>query len=636
MRWGLLDYPSPGCPADGSGRLIVEQGHPKERFAHMRRFLRVTTCVAALLACGCTIDLNATPSSLQADAGEDQVVEQLQTALISGSASRGSPPYLYRWNLNSGPSVDIVDETEAETEVGPMVIEGVYVFRLVVSDADGLYDEDFLTIEVVPGEGVPGVLSVLISGATSLQSGESAFLTANVTGETGDPTYAWEIIEGEGDFGDPTSSGTTVTPTLGFEGTLIVGVTVTDEDADMVATDEHEIAVDIGTFSLTFDLPDVGVAGVQSRVAGVVLGAQGEVDYDWTLLSAPPGSGLANFNCAAIWAVSSIPGTVEFRLTVNDRQSGEELGSIDGSLDFEESIDETFTVTVVSSPPLPAPGEPVSLIASVEGGVTDVSYVWTLVDGSGEYDDPDSPTPTFTPSDLGTAQVRVSVLGTGAGGIQVVTTDAYITTIDAPNPEVIMNIDNYGDVRIQLDSLLAPISTANFLSYVDQGFYDGLVFHRIQTIENIFLASIVQGGGFDQDLERVDLHEPIMSESANGVSNARGTIATVLPNGGADTATSWFNINVEDNSALLDEAETGAAGPAVFGTVTEGMELIDAINLVEVAELCGDFRTGFAFAPVEAVIINSVRRVDETDDPPADETEEPPADETEEPPADEA
>lgn len=587
----------------------------------MRCFLRATTCGTALLICGCMIDLNATPNSLRADAGEDQVVEQGQTALIIGTASRGARPYQYRWNLNSGPSVDILDETEAETEVGPMFVQGLYVFRLVVADADGLYDEDFLTIEVVPGEGVAGELSVLISGSTNLQSGESAFLTANVSGETGDPTYAWEIIEGEGDLGDPTGSGTTVTPAPGFEGTLIVGITVAD-DAEAEATAQHEIVVSLGEFSLTLDIPDVGVTGEQNRIAGIVLGAPGELDYVWTLLTAPPGGALANFNCPEVWAATTSPGTVSFRLTVIDRETGDELGSADGSLEFEDPLDEGFVVTVLSAPPLPAPGEPVSLVASIDGGATDISYTWTLVDGSGEYDDPNSPTPTFTPDDLGTTQVRVSVFGTGAAGVQLVSTDAYITTISAADPEVVMDIEGFGEVRIQLDSTLAPISTANFLSYADQGFYDGLVFHRVQTIENIFVASIVQGGGFDQDLQQVDAHEPIVSESANGVSNVRGTVATVLPNGGAGTATSWFNINVDDNSALLDEAETGSAGPAVFGTVIQGMEFIDAINILEVAELCGDFRFGFASAPAETVVINSVRRVEETE-----ETEEPPADE---------
>lgn len=621
---------------DGSGRLILEDEHCTERYTHMRRFLPTMTCGTALLICGCMIDLNATPSSLRADAGEDQVVEQGQTTLIIGSASRGAPPYLFRWNLNSGPSVDILDETEAETEVGPMFIEGLYVFRLVAADADGLYAEDFLTIQVVPGDDVGGELSVLISGSTNLQTGESAFLTANVTGGTGNRTYVWEIIEGQGELGDPTGSGTTVTPAPGFEGTLIVGITVTDDAAEAEATTQHEIVVSIGEFSLTLDIPDVGVTGEQNRIAGIVLGAPGELDYEWQLLTSPPGGGLANFNCPEVWAATTLPGTVSFRLTVIDRETGDELGSADGSLDFEDPLDEGFVVTVVSAPPLPAPGEPVNLVASIDGGATDISYTWTLVDGSGEYDDPNSPTPTFTPDDLGTAQVRVSVLGTGAAGVQLVSTDAYITTISAPDPEVVMDIEGFGEVRMQLDSTLAPISTANFLSYVDQGFYDGLVFHRVLTIENEFIAAIVQGGGFDQDLQQVDAHEPIVSESANGVSNVRGTVATVLPNGGAGTATSWFNINVDDNSALLDEAETGSASPAVFGTVIEGMEVIDAVNIVEVDELCGDFRFGFASAPAETVVINSLRRVEateETDEPPADETEE--TEETDEPPADE-
>jgi peptidyl-prolyl cis-trans isomerase A (cyclophilin A) len=129
-----------------------------------------------------------------------------------------------------------------------------------------------------------------------------------------------------------------------------------------------------------------------------------------------------------------------------------------------------------------------------------------------------------------------------------------------------------GDIVLELDDAKAPISTANFLAYVDKGHYDQTIFHRV--ISNF----MIQGGGFTADMKQKSTMDPISNEWKNGLKNSRGTIAmarTSDPN----SATAQFFINVKDND-FLSEARDGVAGYAVFGRVTEGMDVVDKIRNV--------------------------------------------------------
>jgi len=128
-----------------------------------------------------------------------------------------------------------------------------------------------------------------------------------------------------------------------------------------------------------------------------------------------------------------------------------------------------------------------------------------------------------------------------------------------------------GDIVLALDPHKAPISVENFLSYVDQGFYDGTIFHRVMS------TFMIQGGGFTQDMTKKEPGPPITNEWRNGLTNQRGTIA--MARGQPDSATSQFFINVKDNSRL-DQPRDGA-GYAVFGKVVAGMDVVDAIKMVE-------------------------------------------------------
>jgi peptidyl-prolyl cis-trans isomerase B (cyclophilin B) len=128
-----------------------------------------------------------------------------------------------------------------------------------------------------------------------------------------------------------------------------------------------------------------------------------------------------------------------------------------------------------------------------------------------------------------------------------------------------------GEIVIQLNSEKAPISAANFLTYVNEGFYTGTIFHRV--IPD-FMA---QGGGFDTSFNQKTVHAPIKNEADNGLKNTRGTLAMARTNV-PDSATAQFFINYKDNSFLNHTGKNASGwGYAVFGEVIEGMDVVDAM-----------------------------------------------------------
>jgi peptidyl-prolyl cis-trans isomerase A (cyclophilin A) len=151
-----------------------------------------------------------------------------------------------------------------------------------------------------------------------------------------------------------------------------------------------------------------------------------------------------------------------------------------------------------------------------------------------------------------------------------------------------------GDIVIALDEVAAPITTANFVAYVQSGFYDGsdglgaTVFHRV------IPGFMIQGGGLTESLSGKTTMAPIMNESGNGLSNVRGTIAMARTQD-PDSATAQFFINVDDNLFLDDPP-----GYAVFGEVVEGMDVVDDIVAVETAPM-----GAHQDAPVDPIIIVS-------------------------------
>ena len=157
---------------------------------------------------------------------------------------------------------------------------------------------------------------------------------------------------------------------------------------------------------------------------------------------------------------------------------------------------------------------------------------------------------------------------------------------------------NHGSFVIALDPAKAPVSVENFLRYVDAKHYDGTVFHRV------IPTFMIQGGGFDQELEKRSVQAPIQNEATNGLKNTRGTVA-MARTGEPHSATAQFFVNVTDNAPLDHKAtSTEGWGYAVFGRVTSGMDVVDKIKGVPTGA-SGPFSKD---APQTPVVIQSVRR----------------------------
>jgi len=163
------------------------------------------------------------------------------------------------------------------------------------------------------------------------------------------------------------------------------------------------------------------------------------------------------------------------------------------------------------------------------------------------------------------------------------------------NPVVLL-ATSMGNIRIELDAERAPITTKNFLAYVSDGHYDGLIFHRV------IPGFMIQGGGMDAQMTEKKGKAPIKNEAANGLKNQIGTIAMARTNV-VDSATSQFFINVKDNDFLNHRSPAPAEfGYAVFGQVIEGMDVVHGIEKVETG------RKGYhEDVPLTAVMIQSVR-----------------------------
>ena len=153
---------------------------------------------------------------------------------------------------------------------------------------------------------------------------------------------------------------------------------------------------------------------------------------------------------------------------------------------------------------------------------------------------------------------------------------------------------NYGAITVELNFEKAPISAANFLQYAEDGFYDGTIFHRV--IDNF----MIQGGGFDAAMQEKANRDAIENEADNGLPNLAGTLA-MARTGDPHSATSQFFINISDNDFLNHRSKTDQGwGYAVFGRVTDGMDVIDKIKNCETAS-AGSHQD----VPVTEVIIES-------------------------------
>lgn len=172
---------------------------------------------------------------------------------------------------------------------------------------------------------------------------------------------------------------------------------------------------------------------------------------------------------------------------------------------------------------------------------------------------------------------------------------ATLHAAPANKPHVLLDTD-MGQIEVELDADKAPISTKNFLSYVDSGHYNGTQFHRV------IPGFMVQGGGYDRSMNEKQTQAPIKNEADNGLKNVTGTLA-MARTADVNSATSQFFINVNDN-AFLDHGGRDF-GYAVFGKVVKGMDVVT--NIVQSPTTT---RSGMQNVPTNPIMIKTAKRID--------------------------
>jgi cyclophilin family peptidyl-prolyl cis-trans isomerase len=156
----------------------------------------------------------------------------------------------------------------------------------------------------------------------------------------------------------------------------------------------------------------------------------------------------------------------------------------------------------------------------------------------------------------------------------------------------------HGGFTVELFDKDAPLTVANFRQYVEDGFFDGTIFHRIVP------GFVIQGGGLTADFSQKATRPPVRNEAGNGLLNERGTLSMARTDS-PHSATSQFFVNLKDNDFL--DHRPGHHGYAVFGRVVDGLDIVDKIAAVRTGR-----RQGYTDAPMEDVVINSARRVKAT------------------------
>ena len=344
----------------------------------------------------------------------------------------------------------------------------------------------------------------------------------------------------------------------------------------------------------------------------------GAITYSW-LQDSGPGTPISNANQAtATFTAPSLPTdqTCRFMVTTTNERGDAGRASVEVLVlaDPNYGVDDTT--------PEPGAGAPVAR-AGIDRDITEsttvtldarnstgdqLTYRWLQSEGESILVLQDAQTatatftaPAFVPNGNNTYVMELRVYDR-RGRSDIDTVELRVVEGDDADPTPQVSIrTSLGTFVVQLDREKAPISVENFLRYVDDGYYDGTIFHRV------IAGFVVQGGGFEPDLVQKETNDPIQNEASNGLSNLRGTVAmarTSDPN----SATSQFFVNLDDNTQL-DPGGVSPDGYAVFGEVISGMDVIDEIAAVETGSQTDPDGRSFNDVPVDDVVLIDVRRV---------------------------
>ncbi len=295
------------------------------------------------------------------------------------------------------------------------------------------------------------------------------------------------------------------------------------------------------------------------------------------------------------------PGRYVFRVVVTDYK---------GSCATAYVAVEVREAVVASAPKLVVVGEPVDLSAELAAEAEGAALTWEVVRGTASLEDENSSNPMLTTAAGETVEVLLTVTLPSTGELPVATTRLFeIVSVHDLHPQVLIET-NFGDFTLELNGELAPLHTVNFLLYVDEGFYDGLLFHRSACTPNLTTGDcepfVLQGGGYkrvDGELKEVEpTRDPVPSEADNGLSNTEVySVSLALTAGDPNSGTTQFFINLADNGFL------DGRGFTVFAAVVDGTEVVDAIVAAETTD--SPIIPGEVSLPVEDVIIEHVSRV---------------------------
>jgi len=185
--------------------------------------------------------------------------------------------------------------------------------------------------------------------------------------------------------------------------------------------------------------------------------------------------------------------------------------------------------------------------------------------------------------------------------VVVATMFIFSASVNANQQIQVLMTTNMGEITLALDAKKSPITVKNFLRYIDEGYYDGTIYHRV------IPDFMIQGGGFDQTYKEKSTHDNITNEADNGLKNERGTIAMARTNA-PHSASAQFFINVVDNNFLNHTQKNSRGwGYAVFGKVIKGMNVVDRIQKMKTSR-GGPFPSN---VPKKMVIIEKMSRIEQ-------------------------
>jgi cyclophilin family peptidyl-prolyl cis-trans isomerase len=578
----------------------------------MRRVVASGIVVGLGLIAGCPLFIEDRPTDLAIVA----VTNSTQVAFgqrieLRSTAAGGATPYYYRWGLEQFPAMledrdgVLPNPTDANTMTAPLTMQGNYLFRVVVTD--GVIDSRSAYLSITVAEPTPGeVLEVSIDAPTGVEAGEAATIRAT-TAYVGDVRYQWEVVSGEATIANPTAAETQVTATTA--GMVTLRVTMTDQDTDESTTDEVTITVAAaGALTVAIDAPTEIRAMETATLTATPSNAVGQVTYAWRLVSGPGGVNQAS-SATATYS-TPVAGTAVIEVTVTDSETDAEAMQQVTITVLPVSELDPFTIEA-GQPRLVSPGSTVMAVATVEDNPGGLDYMWTIISGEGEIADPTSRTTSVTVGSSGTLHLRIQATATGTGGAtRTESDDLHLVTFDSSEEIIVFDFEGFGEVRFELDTVATPTTTANFLAYVDEMYFDNTAIHRVEKYTQVGEAEptgfgVIQGGGYDAseapDYDTLKTtYDPIINESSGAGSNVRGTIAMARTNA-PDSATSQFFLNTANNSAALDFSSSNA-GYAVFGTVISGLDVLDRINDEAVVDC-----DGICFV-TDPIVLTSVRR----------------------------